>query len=206
MIQELNQLPQFRIIKFELEDSGRYTGVFDSVIELGEGWIGYLISQEEICISGRFFHFDVNSKTAIFKPEEPEHIKILEIGKVYAYVDGYWGERAALVLDRSSQWRKELFKSQDAIEFTLSDGSKMRGKIDQPPGFPVEREGKILQGAWDHEHCEICMEEISEYAQHHGYVDQSDVWVCENCYSKYIQPRRLGFIKQRNTGSERTEP
>lgn len=49
---------------------------------------------------------------------------------------------------------------------------------------------------WDHEHCAICWEKIAEYAHPFGYRDQHDVWVCETCYGRFIEPRSFDFLEE----------
>lgn len=45
---------------------------------------------------------------------------------------------------------------------------------------------------WNHEHCIICAERLSEYEdeQHFGYVRLNsrhrEDWLCESCYNKYL--------------------
>jgi hypothetical protein len=46
----------------------------------------------------------------------------------------------------------------------------------------------------DHEHCELCGKEIC--AGEHGFVDASEHWVCEPCYSKYVEPHDLSFLDE----------
>jgi hypothetical protein len=141
MTQGLQRLPKFTITQIESADSKMVSGIFDSVIRLGEGWISYLIGQEGSCIEGRFYRFDVNTKTAIFQPKEMKHIRLLGPGKIFSYLDGYWGERVALVLDTSRLWKRKLFKSQDAVEYTIDD-KKIRRRLGQSTTFPVEEEGR----------------------------------------------------------------
>jgi hypothetical protein len=40
----------------------------------------------------------------------------------------------------------------------------------------------------DHEHCEFCMEKISNYSDslHEGYCTEDEYhWICENCYNDF---------------------
>jgi hypothetical protein len=192
MNNELKRLPQFTISQIELKDTVHCHGVFDTVIRLGDGWISFLVNPEGGCIEGRFYQFDVNTRTAIFKPKENQ-LPPLESGKSYAYLDGYWGERVALVMDNSRSWNRLSFIAQDAMAYKSGDKSIV-GKVGQSPEFPVEGSGKKIRKGWDHEHCAICWETIDEDEHPFGYTDQNDEWVCEVCYSNYVQPRRLGFL------------
>jgi hypothetical protein len=192
---ELDRVPQFNVTEIEAQRSARCIGIFDTPIRWEDRWIGYLVSQEGSFVQGRFFAIDRNTGTAAFEPKDSLQIRLLEVGKTHAYLDNYWGERVELVLDASRQWRRELFKPEDVIEYQSGD-ARIRGKVGQSPTFPVEGEGRRIQDGWDHEHCAICWEKIAEYAQPFGYTDQHACWVCENCYSTYVQRKSLGFVTE----------
>jgi len=95
----------------------------------------------------------------------------LERGRAYPYLDGYWGERAELVYDAARVWVRAEFRPRDSV-----------------------RQGKVISGGWDHEHCRICWEKISESTQPFGYHDQDEDWVCESCYEKYVTTKSIDFI------------
>jgi hypothetical protein len=159
---------------------------------MGEGWISFLVNPEGGFVEGRFYQFDVNTKTALFKLKEKQSTK-LESGKSYSYLDGYWGERVALVLDNSRGWKRKPFVAQDAIAYKSGD-KRIVGKIGQSPDFPIEGRGERINKGWDHEHCAICWETIDEEEHPFGYIDQTGEWVRENCYSNFVLPRSLGFL------------
>lgn len=49
----------------------------------------------------------------------------------------------------------------------------------------LHRETFLPHGSWDHEHCALCWEKISQYEgdQHEGYVTADGLrWVCEDCF------------------------
>jgi len=195
MMQELQRLPQFIITKIESEDSIQFIGVFDSVLRLGEGWMGFLVGPDDSFIEGKFFSFDADTRTAVFRPKNSRQIELLKPGETYAYIDYYWGERVALVLDRSRHWSRETFTPKDAIEYT-SGNMRMRGQVDKTSPFPAVEEGRRIEGGWEHEHCAICWEKIAGYAQPVGYTDKHGAWVCESCYSNYIKPRKPEFLNE----------
>jgi hypothetical protein len=194
MKQELQQLPQFTITQVELAD-GQCAGIFDSQVKLGEGWIGYLTDHDGLCIKGRFSNWDSLTRQSAFKPGDVHQFTRLVVGRSFAYLDGYWGERVAIVFDTTKHWREQVFKPDDVIEY-LSGGKKVIGKVGQLPSFPVDGEGKTIQGGWDHEHCAICWETISQLAQPAGYTSQEGDWICKKCYSAYVQPKLLGFLDE----------
>lgn len=193
MNRSLLSLPQFTVEAAASDDPNQRSGHFDSGLNIKAGSIGYLVAENGLCVEGKFYQFDENTRRAVFKPKESSQLNLLKINKTYPYLDGYWGERVALVLDTSRNWNKELFKPQDAVAYRSGDKTIVI-KVGQPvDDIPVEGEGRIIKGGWDHEHCAICWESIDE-DHPNGYKDQNNEWVCENCYSNYVKPRRLGFI------------
>ena len=89
-----------------------------------------------------------------------------------------------IVEDESTVWEKKTFKKADGywIEYT---GGKMLGKVlenfELPPNAIIEKD------AWNHEHCSLCWETISEGLnyKHEGFTNGKD-WLCEKCYNEYI--------------------
>jgi hypothetical protein len=60
-----------------------------------------------------------------------------------------------------------------------------------PSGEVLNPEPSVLKDGWDHEHCMLCMAEISLYpgTQTEGYSDEDgDEWLCAECYEKYLAP------------------
>ena len=69
-----------------------------------------------------------------------------------------------------------------------TETGKILGKTSEheklPPGAVVDNT------AWDHEHCALCWETISDQAnfQRDGYTNGKE-WLCTNCFNKYVAPR-----------------
>ena len=185
---ELNLLPRFQITKVVGEDSPSFEGVFDVEIDMRKGWYCYFISCDGKVIEGKCDAYDPVTKNSTFKPEDGQDVSYLKTGETYSYLDSYWGERAALVLDESLEWSRVEFVPQDAVEWRNEHGLRHWAKVGG------SSTGELLKGGWDHEHCEICWETISQHDQKHGYVNQHDQWVCEQCYSKKVGPKRISFI------------
>jgi len=196
MINELRRLPKYTVTKIELTQSPCCIGFFDSKILLKDGWIGFIVTQEGSCIKGRIFNYTINTNEAEFRPANLEQIQLIVIDEIYAYLDGYWGSLVALVLNKSYQWRRQAFVAQEAMEYDSGE-FKITGKVGQSPSFHTESDGRSIPRGWNHEHCYICQEEISETAQRLGYVNQNNNWVCENCFLRFIQTKRLGFLNDR---------
>jgi hypothetical protein len=103
-------------------------------------------------------------------------------------VEEWWmDDQKELVEDNSRNWVKQPFKTVVGY-WVLIDGHKLMGKVvDQlelPPNAIIDDTG------WDHEHCRLCWETISEHInyEHEGYTDGKE-WLCVKCYEKYITPR-----------------
>lgn len=113
---------------------------------------------------------------ATYEPRNKADLGRLQVGHTYKVVDGWYGWLAETVLDRERVWKRRVFEPLDAIK-TYNDGRR-----------------EEIPGGWDHEHCEICMENISPKTQPEGYADQEDRWVCLRCYEMYVEPRSLSFF------------
>ncbi len=195
MFDELQKLPQFTITAIRSGPDIGYEGLFDSRIQLGTNWYGYLVDvQLFTCFEGFFSISLPDSASATFIPEKKSGQ--LHIGQKLAWFDGYWGERAAIVLDKTMEWRRELFKSSDVMQYR-SGNSIIRGPVGQQPTFPVEGEGVLVPGGWDHEHCLICWQTISEYEQPYGYKNRNEGWICEECFHHYVESKSFGFLDEK---------
>lgn len=106
----------------------------------------------------------------------------------YPGEDWWMDDQKELVEDNSRNWVKMAFKNVAGF-WVVKDGHKILGKVSQHEELPPDA---ILDNtAWDHEHCALCWDTISEHEddQHEGYTDGKD-WLCIECFDKYIAPRR----------------
>src|SRR6185295_4625622 len=80
-------------------------------------------------------------------------------------------------------WRKARFVPKDSEVYPRT-----------PSGEALNREPKVLKDGWDHEHCMICLAEISLYpgSRPDAYSDlDGDEWLCVVCYEQYVAPSQL---------------
>lgn len=94
-------------------------------------------------------------------------------------------DQEALVEDVSSVWTRKTFEKVPGIWFNM-DGGRILRKLSKDEEIPA---GAVLDiTAWDHEHCALCWQTISEYPTHQkeGYTDGEN-WLCIECYDKYIE-------------------
>jgi hypothetical protein len=179
---ELKLLPEFRLLRAA---EGSYEGVFDIDMRMGKKCACYLISSDEDVIAGSCIGYDLTDGSAVFVLNDKQDAGYLVVGDDYRFLDNYWGERVALVLDRSLKWSRREFTPQDAVkqgnEYSKASSSST---------------GEIIKDGWEHEHCSICWEEIAQHAENFGYVNQRNDWVCEKCYSEYVGPNTISFLNE----------
>jgi hypothetical protein len=187
------RLPRLRVTALHAE------GVvvsFDEPKWIGERYIACIVPSPGVFLWGRFTDVDLHGKRARFVFDKKEDVSLLQAGIDYEYLDGYWGERAKLVYDRSRIWSRTEFKPLDAVEFSVG-GKRIRGKWGQEPMADAESVHRV-EGGWDHEHCSICWETIGPYEdeENTGYRDQDGKWVCERCYDSFVVSKKLDFIEE----------
>src|SRR5205085_7120989 len=98
-------------------EGDRAIGVVDRALWIGERYLGDLLLPDGRFVAGRFVNVDLNTLTASFVPAASEEVALLQVGERYRRFDGYWGERAALVLDRNRQWKDRNFEPIDAVAY-----------------------------------------------------------------------------------------
>src|SRR5882724_3140543 len=69
---------------------------------VGDGWLGFLRADAEF-ISGRWHQ---RGDLWEFAPDDPDAHGTIRARSDWDVFDGYWGERAEFVLDRTLRWDK----------------------------------------------------------------------------------------------------
>ncbi len=157
---------------------------------VGEGWIAYLYLGGGQLIEGRFRNVDETTKGVSFAVEASEFPSGIAARDSIPFFDGYWGERAVIVLNEALQWRKETFKTGDAIRYYMvRDGDTLRPYLGD--GQP-----EIEAGGNTHNHCDICWATISESENHQYMRSSNDDGICVDCFRKYVGQRSIGFVEQ----------
>jgi hypothetical protein len=54
----------------------------------------------------------------------------------------------------------------------------------------------VRDGAWDHEHCELCNAHIGAAGSPVGYVDPDNRWLCTTCYETYAALHDVSFAAE----------
>lgn len=168
------------------------TGLFEPSPWVGENWIAGLYLGGHRFMWGRFRDVDTETRTCSFTPDQVAELSELRPHDKYPIMDGYWGERAELVLDENRSWQLTVFEPSDMVLFPRQDGTSMgtRSSPKAPAG------GQVVPDGWDHEHCDICWQKIGCGGELAGYFSPPDAWVCAECYISFVVPRSLAFVCQ----------
>ena len=182
-----DDLPHLTIVDVEPNYS---TVQYDPSPWVGEGWIAGIYLAGHRFIWGRFHDLNETERTCFFHPDQPVELSELEMGSRHAYIDGYWGVRAELVLTGGSRWERTHFEPTDMVRFPANGGGWMGTRSSEE----APRDGDVVPGGWDHEHCDICQKKIGSGGEADGYFSAPDAWVCDECYADFVTPRSLAFI------------
>jgi hypothetical protein len=131
----------------------------------------------------------------IFRTPETALALALMPGATYAYLDCYWQPyHLDMVLAGPAAWQLRTM-SATAAHFFRQHG--VTGW--QPVGAPLPPDAEdlgIRDGAWDHEHCELCRGQIGRCAAPAGYVDSDDRWLCVSCFERYAAVGDVSFAAE----------
>lgn len=99
--------------------------------------------------------------------------------------DWWTPNQIGLVEDVSRYWIKARFVIVPGVWIPMEGGLVLR-KLE--PGETIPEGATVDANAWDHEHCSLCWQKISENPadRQEGYRDGDD-WLCVECYNKYIR-------------------
>lgn len=158
-----------------------------SISEIKPKWVGVLVNRKHQCFQGRFTSVNQDLGIFVFRLDDAAKCPEFHKGDIVYFFDGYWGERVEIVLDRNTDWREKKFDSGIGIKI----GNMLR-KL--KPGEAVPDGAEAMENGWDHEHCEICMETISEKTDS-GFQNKLDQWICKMCFTRYYSEVSLGFIQ-----------
>ena len=153
---------------------------------IGDKYLGFLKAGTKL-ISGRWHR---QAELWAFVPDDEGEADAIRGRSEWDVLDGYWGERAELVLDQARRWHRAAIPKTDAIRFGGSDSW-------QRPATAADIEkgtGEVIPGGWDHEHCALCWETLGRGGQEEGYVSATRTWVCERCFRDFVERGSLGFI------------
>lgn len=174
---KIDELPVFTILTVR-PDSPQLMGEVNRWRWIGAGHSAYLYLGDGRFVEGRFHDVDESTRSVSFAFKNPDAAPDIQPGESIRYIDGYWGERAIIALDRSLAWQEATFKPCDVLKT-----------------FPNGRQEEIA-GGWDHEHCAICWAVISQKENTIFMKSCQDDCVCFGCFRNYVEPRKIDFIEE----------
>ena len=189
---QLHELPHFVIDAVEVAEAGRsLRGRFTSMVGVREGR-SWLYDRDESLI-GDLESLEPSTGRAAFVAPYWTSASRARPGASMPWVDGYWqAYHLTMILDSANVWRRTTF-TPSAAQYFLVQGHRGWQPTGQqlPEGAtPLE----VVEGAWDHEHCELCKATIGVHGAPVGYRDDSNRWLCEPCFQRYAAPRDLAFL------------
>jgi hypothetical protein len=197
MTTRLEDLPAFEILRVELADEPRLHGVFNHLrsVKAGRSWLYHPADP----LIGDLLDLDEATGRAVFEVSFWDVSHPLQIGSRAPWFDGQWqAYHVTMIVDPDAGWQRVRFEASDAQHF-VENGREMstRAGGGLPEGAVATR---IVPGAWDVEHCALCMERIGRWGDEYGYVaggaayvDSHD-WLCDRCGEKYAVSRSLAFV------------
>jgi hypothetical protein len=191
----LDRIPRFTIDRLtQIETRLCATGTLDRRARLSLGSAD-IYCGDDLLLNGRIVELQTTPSQpgcglqAVFETDDPRAHDLLQQGAAYPIFDGYWGERAQLVLDNTRNWKRRTFEPSTGA---WNPASRVMRRPEDRTGHPAE----VLEPrAWDHEHCAICGTTISqaEGDQHEGFADEHGEWVCVSCFEAHVKPKNLAF-------------
>ena len=103
----LQNLPTFRIVAIH---EGRIRAAYTESTWMGPEHGAYIIVDMDRFIDGELSNIDATNSTCDFLPDDVSRTKWIQIGATYPRLDGYWGERAKLVLTFNESWQLREFE------------------------------------------------------------------------------------------------
>ena len=182
MTSPLDRFPSFAV---EALDEERGQGRFDRPPSYPAGWV-YLHLEAASFAEIYFERIQGSEGPSVFRVGEGDAHR-LRVGRSYRWLDAYWGPMAQVALDRERGWEHVPFAPRAAARVIEEHRTWLR------PAEPDET-GDIVEGAWDHEHCELCRATISLHEQRVGWRSRYEEWVCEACYETFVRMGSLDFI------------
>jgi hypothetical protein len=192
----LEDLPAFHILRVESADYPRLHGIFNHVrsVKPGSSWLYHPTDP----LIGDLLDLDEATGRAVFEAPFWNASNPIQRGSRPQWLDGYWhAYHVTMILDPDAGWRRVRLETSDAQHF-VENGQEMSTKACSVPKGAVAT--RTVPGAWDHEHCILCMERVGRWGDEYGYVaggaayvDSHD-WLCDHCGEKYAVPRSLAFV------------
>jgi hypothetical protein len=188
---DLSGLPQFTVdARRQGEDGVVLTGHFSHLrgVRNDGGW---LYRTDAPAIVGSLSRVPAAPGEPVeFRSPDDDMAAGLAAGETYPWVDHYW-QAYHVTMILAGRWEPRRFVAEAAHYF------RQGGVVGwQPVGGAIPEGAEDLgvrEGAWDHEHCELCNAHIGGPGDPDGYVDPDERWLCRACYERYAVPRDVSF-------------
>ena len=144
-------------------------------------------------VPGILTELDPDAATAVLNVGTANMHPAIIVGATFPVCDSYWAGKLDLVLNDDIYWTRTRFVAPDAF-VEPSEVSGWRKWRIATPDDKERTDGRIVPRGWDHEHCELCWQEIGSGGEADGYVSGSNQWVCVRCYDRFIGPRDMRFV------------
>jgi hypothetical protein len=192
---DLSDLPQFAVMEIldgPTESENILVGLFSHLrgVRNERGW---LYRDGAVSLLGDLRCVPADStEPALFLTPDMGMALELKPGSTYPWLDRYWDPRhVAMVLASKESWSRRSFSATPARYFRMDGVTGW-----QPVALPLPQGAEdlgIREGAWDHEHCELCNATIGASGAAEGFVNLDDYWLCVECHARYAVPHDLSF-------------
>ena len=193
---DLSGLPQFTVVELKPGRSADETLIAGHLSHLrgvhnDRGWLyrgerGSLIADLLAAAAGG--PLTISVFTEDLKPE-------VAPGATFPWLDHYWQPyHLAMILAPVERWERRTFVATPARYFWQGTVTGWQHVDAALPEGAVDL--GVREGAWDHEHCELCNAHIGAAGSAEGYVDPDDRWLCPACYAKYAAPHDVSFAAE----------
>lgn len=156
----------------------------------GLQWFWLWVSDSEAIIPS-IKSIDLDSREATLLISKDEYREIIHPGKKLHWMNAAWqAYHVTMILE--GKWSQRNFIPEDAVHFEHNGvhGWHIKGQK-LPEGA---KQTSIQPNGWDHEHCELCDARIGSDGFEFGYIDDSEHWLCPDCFVKWAQPKSLKFL------------
>lgn len=183
---------------FDCEVSGNVSRVHQ--LDVGCGYWLYLAGGDYSPLA-RVVSLDQKASTALLNCTIFATSHSIIVGETYPLITEYWNTYVyAAILDSNRVWTQTEFKPSGSFAstipgYTVSTNPARPGLSRQYPSSDESLDDsiRIVDGGWDHEHCEICNGHI-DADDRIGFVDARGLWLCAKCHEAFAVPHDLQFV------------
>ena len=188
----VEDLPHLTVVSLKKEEDRILVECkLDSLKWVGDNHRTYLFFAGNL-VEGRFRKLNEPLKKVFFEPAETDSIPLIKKGQSWQYIDYYWGNMVAIVLDESLKWESKEFAASDAV-VTEKRGDSVAAFRELLPEDDNEAL-EVIKGGWEHEHCDICGFTISESENPVYMATAQEDMLCLECYDNFVVKKSLDFI------------